>query len=314
MKRQLFLLTILLLGLSLLVGCTVSPSTAQPTASTVLISTSSPTPDPRFALVKEAVNDVMARPHPEDTPIPAKPGMKIYPGGDVQTGDESRATLLLMPEETIIRIGANTHFVLKARDPAEGQTMLQMIMGKIWIILKGGSLDIETPSGTASVRGSLMSAGYNTDGALQVACMEGHCSLRSTTGETVELTGGQAAVIPSPGAAPSAPFPIPAEEWQEWQEIAPDALQGIPTPTLTPPPTPTAQPSAYRLTNNCDEVWHWRFSGPQSISLDIPPHTTVSGLLPGGTYTAVDWVGENGEQHTTGPIDPGGYISATSCR
>ncbi len=330
--KKLWLFLLPFLGILWLNGCNTAPATApppSPAAATPVPPTLTPvpsptftpsptntptaTPDPRFATVEDAVNDVTARARPDDAPAPATQGLKIYTGGDVQTGDESRASLLLTPEDTIIRVGANTHFVLQARTPDEGKTTLQMLLGKLWIILKGGSLDVETPSGTASVRGSLMSVSYTADGALQVTCLEGHCGVQSTTGEHVDLTNGEAITIPGVGEPPSDIFPIPEEELEEWLEMAGEAAEPyIPTATYAPSPTPL--PITYHLVNNCDEVWHWRFSGPHPVSLDIAPHSAATGTLVGGTYTAVDWIGDNGEKHSTGPIYPGGYITATSCQ
>lgn len=334
--KPLFAMAVLLSGVSLLGGCASPPATPTPKPLTALpVSTAlntplptetaaitpsstpspSPTPDPRFGTLQEPVNDVQARPHPNDALAKAEEGMRIFTGGDVQTGDESRTALLLSPEETTVRIGANTHFVLQARSPEKETTVLQMLFGKLWVILKGGSLDVETPSGTASVRGSLMSVDYNPEqGSLTVTCLEGHCALQNLAGELVELQGGQMASIPYPDALPSEPSPIPHDELQEWLEMAPDEAQPF-IDTLTPHEAP-ATPTAYHLVNNCDEVWHWRFTGPRAISIDIAPHSAASGLLtPAGTYSAIDWLGDNtSETHTTGPMPPGGTLTASVCQ
>jgi len=79
---------------------------------------------------------------------------------------------------------------------------------------------------------------------------------------------------------------------------------------------PIGNPSGnttYTLVNNCPSGdWHWRFDGPQTVTVDIPAGQTVSGTLPAGTYSAVDWL-DTGETHNTNAIPPGGNLSVQSC-
>ncbi len=240
--------------------------------------------------------------------MPPAPGLKIFVTGQVITGEASRAELRLSPEGTLVRIGANTQFVLQARDQQEEKTTLRLLLGKLWVILRGGALDVDTSSGIATVRGSLMSVAFDPQsGRMAVTCLEGHCTLSNAFG-SVELTGGEAASIPSADQPPSPPRQLHPREFQEWLDIAGDvASQYIPST-----PTPTPNYTTYRLYNACNAVWHWRFFGPKPIVLDIPPKKTAVGTLVGGTYTAIDWVGTNNTQiHHTGPIPPGGELNVT---
>ncbi|NPA93171.1 MAG: FecR domain-containing protein, partial [Chloroflexi bacterium] len=322
-------LVVALLGLA---GCTPATPTTSPT--TVLTPTivasplpsatatpvpptatatipPSPTPDTRFGTLTLVENDVRASIHEGMEPMPAAQGLKIFVTGQVITGDASRAELRLSPEDTLVRIGANTQFVLQARDQKEEKTTLRLLLGKLWVILRGGTLDVDTSSGTAAVRGSLMSVAFDPQsGRMTVTCLEGHCALSNAQG-SVELTGGEAASILSADQPPSPPRQLYPREFQEWLDMAGDvASQYIP-----PTPTPVPNYTIYRLYNACSAVWHWRFFGPKPVSLDIPPGKTAVGTLVGGTYTAIDWVGTDITQiHHTGPIPPGGELNVTCAR
>ncbi|MBM3152798.1 MAG: FecR domain-containing protein, partial [Chloroflexi bacterium] len=103
-------------------------------------------------------NDVRMRLSEDEEYSPAATGQTLPVGGQARTGDESSAQLDLMPDGAILRLGPGTEFTLT--ELAEGDddffARLQMEAGKLWIILTGGELEVETASGTASVRGSLL--------------------------------------------------------------------------------------------------------------------------------------------------------------
>jgi len=281
-----------------------------PTATATATLPPSPTPDPRYGTLTMVENDVKASIRADMEPMPAAEGLKIFVTGKVITGDASRAELQLSPEETLVRVGAHSQFVLKERFQEEEKTTLRLLLGKLWVILRGGTLDVETSSGTAAVRGSLMSVAYNPEtGQMTVTCLEGHCALSNDLG-SVDLVGGQAASISALGQPPTPPRQIYPNELQGWLDMAADvASQYIP-----PTPTPVPNYIVYHLYNACSEVWHWRFFGPKPVTLDIPPGKTAVGTLVGGTYTAIDWVGTDITKiHHTGPLPPGGELNVT-CR
>jgi hypothetical protein len=388
--------------------------------------------DARQATLTFLLNDVRTRTTSAAALEPASLGQTLQTGGQAQSGEDSRARLDLVPDGTIIRIGPNTLFTLEAlgQDPANPSARLKLIMGQVWIILNGGSLEVETDYGSGAVRGSYMSVSFDQQHGMNVTCLEGHCSLANSAG-TVELTGGQASRITSKGQPPTPPAPISEQELDDWQDASPES-QEIIQPDTPPLPAPTAAPlkdggkvntaplhfqisnnctgqiggqpvgpwtweferladasggaqteritvatgdtvsgdlpagqyivtdwyttgeqhgpqtinsdevslqveacpadegkspsgaqagstgssnalTSYTLINNCGQgTWHWRFEGPQTITVDIASGDTVSGQLPAGTYTAADWF-DNGPSHTGGPIPPGGNITVKSC-
>ena len=166
-------------------------------------------------------NDVQAREDESNDYSPASVGQVLYTRGQARTGEESRAKLDILPEESIVRLGPNTSFTLsELADQADDFfTRLEMDSGQLWIVLNGGELEVETSVGTASVRGSLMGVSYDPDLHVMTAtCMEGECSLANLLGTTA-FTAGQAADIPGLDLAPSVARPMTQQEYELWLTI-----------------------------------------------------------------------------------------------
>ncbi len=267
MKHLRFFFFILIL--LLFTGCTnASPATttaslAVPTATTGILTPTftimpptatwtlvpSATPDQRYGILTLVENDVQIRVRPGEAFQPAVEGQKLFVGGEIITNADSRAELHLLPEDTIVRINANTHFVLKKREPTTATTSLKLLFGKIWIILKGGSLDVETPNGVASVRGSIMSVEYYPDQqTVTVVCLEGHCTF-SHAENTVEMTTGQMISInPMTPKPVSTPETLPPEEYKHEKEQLETWDEQTPKPYKTPMLTKTPRPNKDTLT------------------------------------------------------------------
>ena len=151
----------------------------------------------REAVLSEVVNKVMMRVSSYEEMTPASNGMSLYETGGVETSDGSRTRLDLLPDGTIVRVGPNSSFTLKAitREDGSPKTILELLWGQAFILLNGGSLDVETTSGSASVRGSLMGVTLSPDFTrLAVTCLEGHCFVRDENEERT-LIAGQAVDI-----------------------------------------------------------------------------------------------------------------------
>ena len=195
---------------------TAVPATARPTASPAPTSN-------RSATFAEVENAVEARPAPSDEYAPASVGLTLFTGGAARTGDDGRARLDLVPDATILRLAPNTIFTLSELDERDDGpfSVLKLFIGKIYIILSGGELQVETPSGLASVRGSMMGVSYDPKtGAMTATCLEGHCSLRTKDG-TVELIAGQAADIRD-GILSREPRIISDGELLDWFDFTPE--------------------------------------------------------------------------------------------
>jgi hypothetical protein len=230
-----------------------TPATAtNPMVTMTVTPFTSPSPSPtpsRWAVIAEIVDIIEYRVMESVEFSPALPGLNIPVGGQIRSGDGSKARLDIQPEGTIIRVGPNSRFTLESLtdDQSSPLTALTLWLGKVWIILSGGQLDVETSSGNASVRGSYMSVSYNPEGGkLIVTCLEGNCLLSNLLGEAV-LTGGQASEIPGGGFPPLEPRLLTEAELQEWSNYNPEALLIVErllnllpgkVPTSIPFPTP----------------------------------------------------------------------------
>jgi hypothetical protein len=319
-------LTGLVIVLALLLSACGSPSTPAPAAPS---QAGSPAPgsaatteaSPRRAALSELLNEVLARASGAGEIAPASEGQVLELGGLVRTGADSKARIDLT-EGTIVRLAAMSEFtVSEINDDASNPfTRLSLAAGKVWVILNGGSLDVETPVGVATVRGSYLGVDFYPEyKVLVVTCLEGRCALQNDQGQT-DLTDGQAASIAGEGQPPSGARPMTGDEVQEWTQDNPEAVEVIPTPeptaeatdeattevTLegtpgaapppeeTPPPPPIldpdrprTQPLSYDIKNECatEGAGAVTFDGPVTVLVDIPPGERRSGELPPGIYS-----------------------------
>lgn len=249
MKRIVTALLLLSIGLG---ACASNPSAPQTDstepaaasestapAESTLTESSDPATAAREAVVSEFENEVVVRTASDGEFIPAESGFVIQAGGGLQTGADGRARIDLKPDGTIVRVAPNSAFTLPEITTVDGEpkTTLSLVFGKIFVLLNGGSLDVETPSGVASVRGSLLSV--SSDPAtkrLQAVCLEGHCALENETGETQELEEGESAYIDENGELFELEG-IDQDEIQEWLDEAPELgefLDELPDPENFP--------------------------------------------------------------------------------
>lgn len=199
----------------------------------------------RSANISEIQNTVEAQESDSAEWQAAGTGQQIPAGGGVRTGDASRARLDIAPDTTVLRIAPNTEFRLETLSPAPADPVTRFVLaaGKLFAQvtknLGGGSFEVETPSGVATVRGSLMSAAYETGSGQMVAtCLEGQCRLSRPGGAFTDMIEGQASEIAGPGIDPSPARLMTVAELDDWAiefpETQPivDRLKGLlPTPT-----------------------------------------------------------------------------------
>jgi hypothetical protein len=136
-----------------------SPSNVTTEASSTKTSTD------RKAFLSEFEKKVTLRLSPNREAVPAAIEMIILPAGGVPTGHNGRARLDLQPEGTIVRLGPNSNFTISliTEEITQPKTTFELLVGKIYILLKGGSLNVQTHSGLACVRGSLLGLEYKPE-------------------------------------------------------------------------------------------------------------------------------------------------------
>jgi hypothetical protein len=177
---------------------------------------------------------------------PAHADSFLNENGQVQTGDDGRVRLNLSTG-TIVRVAPASLFTLASNKQSDGElkTKFELTLGQLFIILNGGSMEVDTPTGTAAVRGSYMSVSYDpTTREVRVTCLEGHCSLAGTSG-SVDITAGQTAIITLSGQPPQV-GEMSDQDIQNWLNNNPEAKLVLPAPTdeplATEPPVATDAP------------------------------------------------------------------------
>jgi FecR-like protein len=248
LKRILFI-SLLLVSL---VGCGSSTSQAvEGTNNPAVTANTTSTPSSTLtALVNEIKGIVQARQPDQSDYAIADDGLTLQLQGQVKTGDEGRARLDLSTG-TIVRVASISIFTLEENQPSNDNsliTKLKLEAGKVWVILRGGSLDIDTPSGLAGVRGSYMSVAIDpATNDVYITCLEGNCSVQNPSG-TLNLTSGQTGRLlhldtttntyPAPQLGTMTPL-----DFQDWRDNNPEVASIVQpvTATLTAiVPTPAA--------------------------------------------------------------------------
>ncbi len=242
MKPRATLLALLTIFAILLSSC----AKATPTASV----------DPLTADLSEVEGKVNFKNPGETDFSPVTNGLKINVEGQITTGEDGRVRLDLSTG-TIIRLASNTLFTLVSNEPEEGGllTRIKIEAGRLWVALKGGSVDVDTPNGLASVRGSnLMIWVDPVTQNVYASCFEGSCSAGNSSGSTDFYTGsGVVLYHVETGSNPPPPgfYQLTLQDFQEWaqnnpevQSILPDILSTLTAvPTFTPSPTFTETPT-----------------------------------------------------------------------
>ncbi len=160
----------------------------------------------------------------------------------MQTLQESRVRLDLSTG-SIVRIGQLTIFSLNSRGNASNGVLSRLTLqaGQLWVVLNGGSLDVTTSGGTASVRGSYMFVSVDPKAnSLKIECLEGSCRLQNNAG-SLDLTSGQKVISSDPNRLPEIQ-PMDQNDAQLWLANVPEASTVVPQEeaqfaTSTPAPT-----------------------------------------------------------------------------
>ncbi len=122
--------------------------------------------------------------------------------GEVRAG---RSLLVQLDGGSQIVFSAGSVFSISefGTDPAQAQTRIELTLGEVYVALKGGSLDVITPSGSASVSGSLLGITLAPGSTELVAtCMEGVVKLQRE-GVEVTVPPGQRAAVSNESPAPA---------------------------------------------------------------------------------------------------------------
>lgn len=135
--------------------------------------------------------------------------------GEVRAG---RSLLVQLDGGSQIVFSAGSVFTISefGTDPANAQTRIELTLGEVYVALKGGSLDVITPSGSASVSGSLLGITLVPGSTELVAtCMEGVVKLQRE-GIEVTVPPGQRAAVSNESPAPAVGGAMAPAELAGW--------------------------------------------------------------------------------------------------
>ena len=166
------------------------------------------------ATLSEISGPVQVKQAGESSFSAATPGYVLKVQGQVQTGTDGKVRLDLSTG-SIVRVGPNTHFTLQVAQGSSGGALanFQLSLGKLWVTLTGGEVQVETASGVAAVKGSLMTIIYIPPN-IMIYCIDGHCSLTNQAG-TAAITGGQSAQTDGADHFPKI-GPLNLADTQDW--------------------------------------------------------------------------------------------------
>jgi hypothetical protein len=242
---------------------TAAPATAPAPTTTEAVATEAPAPTESptasaEAQVGESQNDVVARTSESDSLAPAQVGFQLNLGGQVKTGAASKARLDFK-DGSLLRMGENSFFtLLESSQTDQGlYTKLKVEIGKFWISLTGGTLEMETPVGSASVRGSWAVFEYDpgdpndpNDDVFTFKCLEGECVV-VIDGETIRLSNFESFTVRKGGQQTRDRGCLSDEDVTDFSSNNPEG--GALGPTLTavagnkcteePSPTPSETPT-----------------------------------------------------------------------
>ncbi len=185
-------------------------------------------PPVRAATLSDLVGDVQVRATATAPFAPAVAGLELPAGAEVKTGADGRVRIELTGG-TVVRLIENSQFGLAAvsQDASDPSTKVTLAFGSVFAVLAGGSLDIETASGVASVRGSQLGVGIVPGAAgVDVSCMEGTVAMATTDGAAVPVPPGQQAAV-APGQAATV-AEVPIASLGNWMESVPESIAQVP--------------------------------------------------------------------------------------
>ncbi len=158
----------------------------------------------------------------------------------MRTYDSSSAVLELDAGNVVV-IAENTTMSVAALggDPANPITRFFMNVGTVFsmhpsALGTGGLYQVDTPRGTASLRGSYVSISYQPGSSTssRITCLEGHCSATSAA-QTVELMDKQAVDIDPQGKIGTI-GPLTPKDIQDWTKALDEAKSAGLLPNVQP--------------------------------------------------------------------------------
>jgi hypothetical protein len=143
---------------------------------------------------------------------PARPGMQLMEGDQLFCRDESFIEVVYT-SGAIVRLDENSKIVITRADSTSVHN--RSGVGEVWVnmrklISSGKEFELETPTATAAIRGTVFHARTDQDSSTDVAVYEGTVAVGPTRDENDEET--MPAKAPAGGTPPEGPQEVPGPE------------------------------------------------------------------------------------------------------
>ncbi len=178
----------------------------------------------------------------------AKADLPLYPGDEVLTGADGRASIL-MADETLIQVNVRSRLVmeqvaassawmrLRKIVPAAyfgARSLYRMLAGEIWIRNKNkeAAVEIKTPALTMGIRGTEFDLRVSEDGTVILSVLEGSVKAWNELGG-VEV-GAREQAVARPGSAPQKRLLVSPEDAVQWTLFVPSVISDKDIPSTDP--------------------------------------------------------------------------------
>lgn len=163
-----------------------------------------------IALALKTTGDVEAR-NPGRDWFTLNFGALLNDNDEIRTGDDGFLAIVFTDDKSQVKIRENTRLTLQsdASGPNTFDKRLVLYVGEIFVHAskQKGAMIINTPDGTASVKGTQFWLLVNDDGTTTLITLEGLVELTSNvTGATLGVSPGSAATISPDGTIQTTPM------------------------------------------------------------------------------------------------------------
>jgi tetratricopeptide (TPR) repeat protein len=201
----------------------------------------------------------------------AKPFQTLYGGDLLRTGHSSRAAILFI-DETQIKMNEYTLFLVKEVIPPHakvvpaklekpGQSTYRIFKGELWFRIKREQVRpiIETPTVSASIRGTEFNLSVKEDGESILSVLEGLVEYYNEFGSILVYSNEQAIVLP--GHPPTKSILLQPQDAVQWSFYYPGIISYRDYFFISPDPQ--------QLEKKLKEVKEKLFLSPQESELQI---------------------------------------------
>lgn len=106
----------------------------------------------------------------------ARRGIRLDSGEKIRTGERSLAALVFTDDKSLVKVRSNSNITIQGKREKQGIVKrLTLAFGQIWakVTKQNTRMRVETPSGVATVKGTIFNALYTEDGQFYIFCQEG---------------------------------------------------------------------------------------------------------------------------------------------